>query len=133
MVSSALGHGVTGMTTTTDMSPLDEGILDELRAAMSDESFDELAGTFLEQLRAVGDRFVLAAAVNDRRKAEHAAHELAGLAGTMGAVRLASTSRDAMARCRTPDADLGAVSAVIQRDAASASAAFEAYVRRNDR
>jgi len=118
------------MISGMDDAPLDEAVLDELRQALSVGAFAELSGTFLEQLRMIADRFAAATAAGDHRAAEHAAHELAGVAGTMGAVALASAAREALLRCRTPCADLEATATALSSSATTASVAFADYVRR---
>jgi len=80
-----------------DVPLLDCAVLDELREAMGAASFGELAAAFGEQIEQLAGRLVAALRRDDSRGRERAGHELAGVAGTMGALRLAAAARLAMA------------------------------------
>ncbi len=95
---------------------------------MGAAAFADIAATFCDQITQIVGRFQAAAASGDVPVATHLAHELIGLAGTMGAPRLSSLARQAMAFCRNqqPEA-LAAMAGTIEQTGADTLAAFRAY------
>lgn len=117
------------MTTEICETLLDEGAIGELREAMSGEAFAELVETFRQQIDGLAARFAAAAAAGDVRAAERAAHELAGIAGTLGAARLAARARHGMEVCRgEADDGLSALGEAMADDARATGEAFEDYI-----
>lgn len=86
---------------------LDAAVLEDLRETMGREAFDELQTTFIEQIELVVGRLKAAGSGADHAAMERASHELAGLAGTMGALRLADAARRTMRRARDGTGDPG--------------------------
>lgn len=116
------------MPTATADELIDRHTVEELRDAMGPEAFADIATTFCDQVTQITQRFVAAAHAADRRQASLAAHELVGLAGTVGAPRLAQLSRRAMARCRDEsDTDCGPMAREMETTAAETLEAFQSY------
>lgn len=118
------------MTTDDNETLLDAETIAELHEAMSEEAFVELVSTFRDQIDGLTARFSAAAAAGDTGAAERAAHELAGIAGTLGAARLAARARLAMEACRNgAAATLGGLAATMAADGEATGEAFESYLK----
>lgn len=108
---------------------IDHRAVEELRESMGPDAFADIAATFCDQVALLVGRFVRAAAAADSRQMNLAAHELIGLAGTVGAPRLAALGRRAMACCRNePEADCTALADAIDSTATATLEAFRPYV-----
>ena len=117
------------MTIATTEELIDHSVVEELREAMGPEAFADIAATYSDQVGLIVQRFVRAAAASDRCQMALAAHELVGLAGTMGAPRLAALVRLAMARGRNePEAYCSALASEMDAAATATLDAFQRYV-----
>ena len=116
------------MTATSHEALIDRSTVEELQQAMGEEAFADIAATFYDQVSQLMEQFAAAAQAADLRKAGHLAHEMIGLAGTMGAPRLTDVARQAMALCRSEQSGaLPDIAEVISRTGAETLEAFRAY------
>ena len=116
------------LTATSHEALIDRSTIEELQQAMDPEAFADIAATFCEQVGQLAEQFAAAARAGDLRRAGHVAHEIIGLAGTMGAPHLTATARQAMALCRgEQQAALPGIADDIVRTAAETLEAFRAY------
>jgi len=88
------------MTTTNPEALIDCEVIAELRGAMGPIAFADIAATFCDQVSLLTRDFTVAAQAGDLREVARIAHELIGLAGTMGAPRLVAVARQAMTLSR---------------------------------
>ena len=108
---------------------IDDDVLAELRGAMGPEAFADIAATFCDQVAAMTAAFSAAARAHDQRELARIAHELVGLAGTMGAPRLVVVAREAMRLNREDCSEaMQAVAATLEREAAATLEAFREIV-----
>lgn len=116
------------MTATSQEALIDHSVIEELQQAMGAAAFSDIVATFCDQIPKIVGAFGTAAAKGDIPGATHLAHELIGLAGTMGAPRLSNLARQAMVFCRNqqPEA-LAAIAATIEQVSDDTLKAFRTY------
>lgn len=116
------------MTATSQEALIDHSVIEELQQAMGAAAFSDIAATFCDQVTRIVGAFGSAAAKGDIPGATHLAHELIGLAGTMGAPRLSNLARQAMVFCRNqqPEA-LATVAVAIEQAGKDTLEAFRSY------
>ncbi len=115
------------MATSQD-ALIDRSVIDELQQGMGPAAFADIAGTFCDQIDSLIEQFASAAEAGDVATASRLAHELIGLAGTMGAPKLSTIARQAMALCRNQDVQaLPDIAGTMRRAAGETLEAFRAY------
>ncbi len=84
---------------------LDTTILDEIHRSTGENDFAELIGEFVEAVERLAGEVALAQKTVDMERLERAAHELAGMVTTFGAMRLGAAARSIMLDCRGNEID----------------------------
>jgi HPt (histidine-containing phosphotransfer) domain-containing protein len=79
------------------VSPLDPSIAAQLAAALPQDEFRRLVRTFESDLRRLAAEYVHAAMAMDAEGVRRAAHSLVGAAAAIGAARLETAARTALA------------------------------------
>ncbi len=121
-----MAPGVLPMTATDD-NLIDQNVLDELHLAMGPDAFEELCATFREQIDLVMTRLRDGARRGDDSAVAGAVHDLVGLAGTMGAPRLAAQARLAMKNVRDMAGERHEMASEIDATASATLVAFSVY------
>jgi len=110
---------------------LDEAVLRDLLDSAGEEVFREIGETFAEQVDLLVNQARDSAGEGDVERFQRTAHELAGAAGTFGALALANQARIIMDLCRKGDRDdaLAQLPGLVEI-AEETQAAFGAYLDR---
>lgn len=84
---------------------LDTSVLDEIHRSTSESDFIELISEFVEAVERLAGEVAAAQKAIDIDRLERAAHELAGMVTTFGAMRLGEAARNIMMDCRANETD----------------------------
>lgn len=84
---------------------LDTSVLEEIHRSTSESDFVELISEFVDAVERLAGEVAAAQQNVDLERLERAAHELAGMVTTFGAMRLGAAARSIMVDCRGNDAE----------------------------
>ncbi|MEM7123461.1 MAG: Hpt domain-containing protein [Pseudomonadota bacterium] len=84
---------------------LDTSVLEEIHRSTSEGDFIELISEFVEAVERLAGEVAAAQKAVDIDRLERAAHEMAGMVTTFGAMRLGKAARSIMLDCRGDETD----------------------------
>lgn len=84
---------------------LDTSVLEEIYRSTSESDFVELISEFVDAVERLASEVAAAQKSVDLERLERAAHELAGMVTTFGAMRLGAAARSIMLDCRGNETD----------------------------